>query len=189
MDTFTVVFDACVLYPAPLRDVLIEVGMQGIFRPRWTDDIHDEWISHILADRKDITPEALARTRKLMDSAIPDCLITGHRSLVEGLHLPDADDRHVLAAAIIAKAAVIVTYNTRDFPAKILDPYGIEAQHPDDFLVYQFDLAQGAVCQAIKRLRARLKKPPMDVQAYLDCLTRQRLPQFVQQLRKFESLL
>jgi predicted nucleic acid-binding protein len=186
---FTALFDACVLYPAPLRDVLLEVGVEGIFRPRWSDQIHDEWMRNLLRNRPDLSRESLQRTRRLMDQAVPDCLVTGHEALIDTLTLPDKDDRHVLAAAIVAQAGVIVTYNLTDFPEAALAPYGIEAQHPDDFLIYQFEIARGPMCGAIKRLRARLKNPPLDVQTYLNVLLAQGLPQFVQTLEKFEDLL
>jgi predicted nucleic acid-binding protein len=186
---FTVIFDACVLYPAPLRDVLLEVASQGIFRARWTDQIHDEWIRNLLKNRPDLKPEQLARTRLCMNNAIPDCLVTGYEKLIGGLDLPDPNDGHVLAAAIAARADVIVTFNTKHFPQEQLESFGIEAQHPDDFLVYQFDLGRGAVCQAIKQLRARLKNPPVEITNYLDTLTRQQLSQFVEKLRPFASLL
>ncbi len=124
-----------------------------------------------------------------MDQAVPDCLVTGYEPLIAALSLPDPDDRHVLAAAIVAHAGAIVTFNTSDFPQQLLEPYGLEAQHPDDFLIYQFDLAQGAVCIAIKRLRSRLKYPSIEVDEYLDCLTRQQLPQFVDKLRRFKDLI
>ena len=99
------------------------------------------------------------------------------------------NDRHVLAAAIVARAGAIVTFNVKHFPQTILEEFGLEAQHPDDFLIYQFDLAQAAVCTAIKRLRARLKNPPMSVDEYLACLLRQQLPQFVDKLRRYRDVL
>jgi hypothetical protein len=185
MDTFTVVFDACVLYPAPLRDVLLELSVEGIFRARWTDQIHDEWIRNVLANNSKVTPEKLQRTRELMNAAVRDCLITGYEKIIESLNLPDSNDRHVLAAAIVARAGAIVTFNVKHFPQGVLEEFGLEAQHPDDFLVYQFDLAPAAVCTAIKRLRARLKHPPMNVEEYLTCLLRQQLPQFVEKLRRY----
>jgi hypothetical protein len=144
---------------------------------------------NLRANRPDIRAEQLKRTRKLMDKAVLDSLVTGHEPLVHGLSLPDDDDRHVLAAGIVARAGVIVTFNTNDFPQASLDPYGIEAQHPDDFLVYQFGLAQGAACTAIRRLRSRLKSPSMNVESYLEGLSRHQLPQFADQLRRFGNLL
>lgn len=187
MDTFTVVFDACVLYPAPLRDLLLELSTEGIFRARWTDQIHEEWIGHVLEKNPHITAAQLTRTRTLMNQAVPDCLVTGYESLIASLKLPDPDDRHILAAAIVARAGAIVTFNVRDFPDEVLDTYGIEALHPDDFLIYQFDLAPAAVIRAIKTVRMRLKHPPMDVDEYLACLTRQRLPQFVEKLQSYRA--
>ena len=118
---FVVVFDACVLYPAPMRDILIRLATAGLFAAKWTDRIHDEWTRNLLAQRPDLA-DALERTRSLMDQAVPDCLVEGYESLIEGLSLPDPDDRHVLAAAIRAGAQTIVTINLKDFPALSLAP-------------------------------------------------------------------
>lgn len=127
MDTFTAILDACVLYSAPLRDILLELSGQGVFRVRWTNQIHDEWIRNVLDNNRQIKPEQLARTRQLMDQAVPDCLVIGYEHLVGSLSLPDDNDRHVLAAAIVARAGVIVTFNTKDFPEHALKPFGLEA--------------------------------------------------------------
>ena len=128
MASFTAVYDACVLHPAPLRDLLLRVALTDLFRARWTEQIHAEWIRSVLERRTDLKPEQLARTRELMDASIHDCLVTGHEGLVEQLKLPDPHDRHVLAAAIRCQAGVIVTYNLSDFPPVALDPHGIAAQ-------------------------------------------------------------
>ena len=74
---FTVIYDACVLYPAPLRDFLMRLALTDLFRARWSRDIHDEWIRNVLKDRADLTPLQLERTRNLMDSHVRDCLVTG----------------------------------------------------------------------------------------------------------------
>jgi hypothetical protein len=86
---FTAVYDACVLYPAPLRDFLMWLGLSGRFRARWSAQIHGEWKRNVLKNRPDISPEQLDRTSSLMDQAIPDALVTGYESLVAGLTLPD----------------------------------------------------------------------------------------------------
>jgi hypothetical protein len=127
---FTVVYDACVLYAAPLRDLLLRVAMTGVVRARWSEPILDECFRNILKQRPDLSETALARTRELMTSAIPDCMIDGFDELVDGLSLPDPDDRHVLAAAIRAGAQAIVTFNLKDFPAAAVTKYGVEALHP-----------------------------------------------------------
>jgi hypothetical protein len=113
---FTVIYDACVLYPAPLRDLLVRLAQTRLFHARWTDRILDETFRSVQERRADLSGEQLARTRELMCKAIPDCLVTGYEDLIEGLELPDPDDRHVLAAAIRAGAQTIVTVNLRDFP-------------------------------------------------------------------------
>jgi predicted nucleic acid-binding protein len=189
MATFTVLYDACVLYPAPLRDLLMHLALTDTFRARWTDRIHDEWIRSVMGKRPDLKKEQLDRTRSLMNAHVRDCLVTGFESLMAGLELPDADDRHVLAAAIRAGADVIVTFNLDDFPDECLAPYGIEAQHPDDFITHLLDLAPSAVCVAAKRHRESLRKPPKTVAEYLDSLASQQLPQTVARLREYAEVL
>ena len=100
--------------------------------------------------------------------AMRDALVTGFEPLIEILALPDPDDRHVLAAAIRGHADLIVTTNQRDFPFDVLGRWGIEAQHPDDFLTHQFHLSQPLFLQAVKTVRLRLKHPPKSVEEYLD---------------------
>jgi hypothetical protein len=189
MTRFTALYDACVLYPAPLRDLLMRVALTDLFRARWTDRIHDEWVNNLLQDRPDLNRDQLERTRELMNAHVRDSLVTGYEGLVEGLDLPDPDDRHVLAAAIRTRASVIVTFNVGDFPEAVLDPLGIEAQHPDEFLTHLLDLAPGAVWAAVKRQRAALKNPPKTVEELLTTLQQQQLPRTVARLREFADLL
>lgn len=189
MASFTAVFDACVLYPAPVRDLLMHLALTDLFRARWTNEIHDEWMRSVLAKRSDLKTEQLERTRDLMNAHVRDCLVAGYESLIPALKLPDPDDRHVLAAAIKCNAAVIVTYNLGDFPDDVLTVYGIEAQHPDEFVVHLLDLAPGEVCRAVKRQRASLRNPPKSVQELLDTLEQNQFTQTVSQLRGFADLL
>lgn len=186
---FTAVYDACVLYPAPLRDFLMWLGLSGRFRARWSAQIHDEWKRNVLKNRPDLTAEQLDRTSDLMDRAIPDALVTGHEVLIDGLTLPDPDDRHVLAAAIRCHASVIVTFNRKDFPAEVLQLFGLEAQHPDMFVENLFDLDRAAVVAAAQRQRQQLKNPAMDVERYLDVLLRQGLTQTTKALSAFRAVL
>lgn len=189
MSGFTVLYDACVLYPAPLRDLLMQVAVTDLYRAKWTDAIHDEWIRNVLKARPDLKPEQLQRTRNLMNSHVRDCVVTGYETLINAVTLPDPKDRHVLAAAIRAGADLIVTFNLRDFPQDALKPYGLEAQHPDDFLTFQLDLAPNIVCAAAKRHRASLKNPPKDVDEYLATLEAQGLVQAVSGLKRFAELI
>ena len=155
MAAFTALCDANVLYPAELRNILMHLALIGLFRARWSAAIHEEWISSLLEKRPDLDRVKLERTRALMDKHVEDALVTGYEDLIAGLQLPDADDRHVLAAAIRGRADVIVTMNLRDFPTEVIAPLGIEAQHPDEFILRLLDLAPGAVvAAAIMQLRA-----------------------------------
>jgi hypothetical protein len=181
---FTVVYDACVLYPAPLRDLLMRLAVARFVRARWTETILDECFRNIVASKPELDPSALVRTRQLMNSAIPDCLVTGYEPLIAALDLPDPDDRHVLAAAIRCAAQVIVTANLRDFPPKQLEPYDLEAQHPDHFVLGIIDLAPGAVASIVVQQAAALKNPPSSVAELLDTLRRQGLVRSVAKLRE-----
>ena len=112
--------DANVLYPATLRDLFLWLAAGGVYRPRWSEEIHDEWMRNVLTNRPDLSRAQLERTRRLMDQVDPNSLVTGYAVRIPGLTLPDADDRHVLAAAIQANVTTIVTFNLSDFPARTL---------------------------------------------------------------------
>jgi hypothetical protein len=95
----------------------------------------------------------------------------------------------VLAAAIRCNASVIVTFNQKDFPSEALGPFGIEAQHPDEFVDNLFNLGPSAVVTAAQRQRKQLKLPPMDVGTYLDLLVRQGLVQSSKALTLYKAIL
>ena len=185
---YTVVFDACVLYPAPLRDFLLRLSMTGLFSAKWTDQIHDEWIRNVLKSRPELQ-DKLPRTRELMNTAVPDSLVTAYEPLIESLSLPDADDRHVLAAAIRASAQAIITFNLNDFPNEILVQYGVEAIHPDTFIEHQLDLNQGIVIAAAKQHREALKKTPKTADEYIETLAAQGLAISADRFRDFMELI
>ena len=178
-----VLYDACVLYPAPLRDLLMRLALTDLFQARWTDRIHYEWTRSVLGNRPDITPESLARCRQLMDEPVPDCLVSGYEALISTLTLPDPDDRHVLAAAVHAGAGYIVTFNLDDFPASVLEQVHTEAVHPDEFIVRLWDESPAAVLGAVRRQRAGLTRPAKTAAEYLATLAQCRLPETVARLR------
>lgn len=188
MPLLTALYDACVLYPAPLRDLLVHLAITAPFRARWTLQIQDEWISNLLQNRLDLKRERLERTRALMNQSVRDCLVTDYESLIPALTLPDPNDRHVLAA-IVTKADVIVTFNLADFPASALQAYGIEAQHPDSFIRRQLDSSPDAVLLAVQRQRESLTNPTKTVEELLDTLERQGLGETVAYLRRFSAFL
>jgi hypothetical protein len=167
---FIVIYDANVLYPNSLRDLLIRVAQAGLVQAKWTDQILDETFRNLKENRPDLDPAKLDRTRELMNTAIRDVLVTGYESLIEVLELPDVDDRHVLAAAIKANAQVIVTENTNDFPPGKLASWNIEAQAADDFVLDLIDLNQQAVYAQVQRMADAWRNPPGTVEDVLSSL-------------------
>jgi predicted nucleic acid-binding protein len=186
---FTAVYDACVLYPAPLRDLLIRLAGKGLYRAKWTAEIDDEWKRNLLANRPDLRADQLDRVSELMVRAVPDALVTGHHSLYVGLILPDPDDIHVLAAAIRCNAEVIVTFNLKDFPLRALSEFEIEAQHPDEFIMNLWDLDRAAVLSAASEMRRALVRDPYTTDKFLECIYRQGLPQVAGAMRDYAPLL
>lgn len=189
MSHYAALLDANVLYSAPMRDLLIQLAQTNLFKAKWTEDIHREWIDALLRNELRRDRATLERTRDLMDRAVRDCLVTDYEPLISALVLADERDRHVLAAAIVGRCDVIVTQNLKDFPAHALAPYGIEAQHPDEFLSNHLALAPGLFCDAVRKLRARLKNPPYSVEDYLGTLTQQGLVATAAELEGFASFL
>lgn len=185
MAVFGAFYDANVLYPSELRNLLMHLALTGLFRAKWSAAVHEEWISNLMENRPDLTREKLERTRMLMDKHAADALVTGYEDLIPGLQLPDPGDRHVVAAAIRGRTDVIVTMNLKDFPAETIALFGLEAQHPDEFILHLLDLAPGAVVAAAQTHRQSLKNPPKTVEEYLDTLERQGLTQTASVLREF----
>jgi predicted nucleic acid-binding protein len=181
---FTVVYDACVLFPAPLRDLLIRLGHASLVRARWTGAILDECFHNIRVRRPELSEASLLRTRALMNAAVRDSLVTGYEELIDGVTLPDKDDRHVLAAAVRAGAQVIVTSNLKDFPSSALSAYGIEAQSPDDFVLNLLDLSPGSVAAIVTQQADALKNPPQTRDQLLETLITNGLVRSVAKLRE-----
>lgn len=178
MAPLTAVLDACVIYPTMPRDLLVRLALVGLFRARWTDAIHDEWTRNLKADRPDLDPGKIDRTRALMDAAIRDCLVTGYGHLIPSISLPDPGDRHVVAAAIRAEADVIVTYNLADFPVAALAPYNIEPLYPDAFITALIGTNELAGLEAINAMVQSCRRPPLTVWQVLEALERDGLTQF-----------
>jgi len=108
-----------------------------------------------------------------------DCLVEGYETLAPSLELPDPDDAHVLAAAIHAGCDGIVTFNLQDFPPRALVRHGIEALHPDDFMLRLIDQDSEEVTHAAAACRRRLRNPPLSSEQYLAALGAETLPKTV----------
>jgi hypothetical protein len=183
---FIVVYDACVLHPAPLRDLLVRLGLSHLCQVKWTRQILDECFHSILKQRPDLLPEKLSRTREQLARAIPDVQVDGYEELIEGIvGLPDPDDRHVVAAAIRCGAQVIVTFNLKDFPKPVLSHYGMEAQHPDDFVRDLIDLDEATVAQVVRAQAAALRDPQRTTAQVLERLHQNGLTVSAAMLKEF----
>jgi predicted nucleic acid-binding protein len=180
---FTVVYDANVLYPNTLRDLLIRVAQSGMVQAKWTDAILDEMLAALKRNRPDIPPAKLDRLRDLMNAAVRDCLVAGYEPLIVGLKLPDPEDRHVLAAAIKSGAQVIVTRNLRHFPDADLHPWNIEAKSPDAFVLDQVGINSRRVAACIQQIADSRTQPPEAVEDVLSQLERDGLVGSVAALR------
>jgi predicted nucleic acid-binding protein len=181
--------DANVLYAVPVTDIMMELACRRIFRMLWSDDIQDEWVRNVSKDRPDLPPHVITRRREQMEIALPQARVDGYRALIAGLSLPDANDRHVLAAAIVGRADVIVTYNLADFPEDSVAPYGIEVQHPDEFLNHQRTLNEPLFIECIKAIRTRLRSPAYDADAYVANLRKNHLQVVAGELAKVRGLI
>ena len=187
---YTAILDACVLYPATLRDLLLSLARDGLFHARWSERIQDEWVRSLLKRRPELEEAALRRTCELMATAVPDSVVHGWQSIEPGLTgLPDADDRHVLAAAICGHADAIVTFNLADFPPAALAAYGVEAQHPDDFVLNQLDLNPIAALKSIKAMRARWRTPQLTPSDLATALEKLQMPLVAARLREVAELI
>ncbi len=175
--------DACILYPAPLRDLLLHIADRGLYRPKWTDKIQEEWTRSLLLNRPDLLVAQLQKTTDAMNRAFPDATIRNFEPLIASLTLPDADDRHVLAAAIRGQADVLVTANLKDFPPTIVGLFDIEVQHPDQFINSFLATHPDEVLLAFKSQVGNLRKPAKTVNEVLEILRRNGLPTTVDALQ------
>lgn len=172
------VYDACVLYPFHLRNLLVQCGVDRLVDVRWTDAIHDEWIRNLAVNDPSVSIERLTMTRDLMKKVLPFADVTDYERYIPQLSLPDPGDRHVLAAAIKAGASHIVTWNLSDFPAAALAPHNVVAQSPDDFLMDLCAATMDMTVAVAANARKNLRKTTPTVADFIAALTKQGLAHF-----------
>lgn len=144
---FPVVLDTCVLVPAALCDTLLRLAERRLYLPRWSRQTTVE-LERTLVQKIGLTPQkANKRTRAILDH-FGDALVDGAEVLIPAM-INDEKDGHVVAAAVRASAEVIVTLNLRDFPTSALQPFGVEARHPDRFLIELYDLSPEVVIHSL----------------------------------------
>jgi predicted nucleic acid-binding protein len=186
---YTALLDANVLYPMLLRDLLLSLAHADLYNAKWSVHIREELTRNLLKNFPDISATKVAQLTGLMETATPDCLVTGYEHLIEAIHLPDPTDRHVLAAAIAGRADAIVTSNQKDFPRNILEDFDIELQTPDEFVVNQLMLKDSVAVTAIKRMRQRWARPEITAFELIKLLEKRELPLTAAHLEKYVELI
>lgn len=187
---FTAVLDACVLFPIATADALVSLAVAGLFSAKWTVAIEDEWLA--VAERRHPGLSGRFTTRRdAMRDAVLDWEVNaeGWQALAPSLTLPDPNDVHVLAAAIAGHADCIVTTNLKDFPASVLEVYGLVALHPDDFIVAQLDLDIYPALGAFKAMRARKRNPTYSGEEFAAAMERNGLVATAERLRRAADLI
>ncbi|MCC6888922.1 MAG: PIN domain-containing protein [Hyphomicrobiales bacterium] len=169
------VFDACILYPFHLRNVVVQAAVDRLVEARWTDAIHDEWIRNLAAGAPAIPAERLQTTRRLMNEVLPTAMVSGYENHMPAVNLPDPNDRHVVAAGIAASASVILTWNLRHFPAKELKKFGLRKETPDAFLSDLYDRVPDLMIGSLANARQNLTKTGTSATDFIDILRHQQL--------------
>lgn len=184
---FSAFLDTCVLVPSVLRDLLLELGTNPAYRPLWSDKVEKELADVIRRHRtaQDRDPEEteayIKRLLRNMNAALPDAKVEGWESLTDNIAKgPDPDDAHIIAAAILGHADVIVTFNLKDFPSRILHG-DLFTQSPDEFLQDLFGLYPRQVLMELNEISSRTgqKGPHWTVEDLLARLEREQVPGFV----------
>ncbi len=170
---FTSVLDTNVIYPIETRDVLMWFAYHELYTPKWSKNIFEEWISVMI--RKGISEEEISKRTGKLHEAFPDAMVLNYEGLIEGLVLPDPNDRHILAAAIKTNANSIITNNIKHFPNDYLSSFGLSAMLPDDFLTDTIDLNTEKAKEAFKDMVLTKKNPNIGEYEMLDILRKRGL--------------
>lgn len=180
---FAVVLDACVLYPASLRDTLLRLAEVELFDVKWSSRILEEAARNLVADQR-MTQDQAEHLMRCMDEAFEDASVSADAvAALEPVMANERKDRHVLAAAVSCGAQHLITTNLEDFPVQSAEPYGVEAVHPDDFLVAMLDLDAVLVLDVLQRQAADLQHPPKTIHDILQALS-VNVPTFVARVRE-----
>ena len=183
VDRRVALLDANVLFPFRKRDILLRFHHAGLFRARWTERILDEWTLNLLEQKPHLEPSVRSQ-RHAMREHFSEAVVTCFEPLIATLELPDADDRHVLAAAIRCGAQHIVTDNLADFPAEVLGRFDIEAVDADGFLSRTFDLYPSEALGVLRILREAYSNPSFTPSAFIRDLAAKGLPGLAAQVQK-----
>lgn len=169
------VIDTCVLYPSILRDTILQLAERGLFQPRWSQDILDE-LRRNLVDRV-ITAESFEHLVGQMAIAFEDSCVVDYGHQIADTKC-ETKDRHVLAAAVVAQADAIITFNTKDFPPSATDDLAIGILTPDDFLLELLEASEAEVLSVLRQQGGRNRRSPKTINEILTALMRAGVPSF-----------
>lgn len=181
---FTAFLDACVLLPVSLADTLLRSAEADLYRPAWSARVEGEVRRAFESVHREVDPSRIDHRVRAADRQFPDASIAGFEALEVGIVLPDPNDRHVVAAAILAHADAIVTANLSDFPADVLDAFGLHAVGPDDFLLDLLELAEDEMTRIIREQAAATSRPSLDTCDVLIALGKAGAPRFAAEMRE-----
>ena len=172
------VYDACVLYPFHLRNLLVQCAADRLVSARWSEAIHEEWMRNLAAKNPALPPGALTRTHKLLNKLLPEANLEGYEGYIETVKLKDLDDRHAVAAGIAAGASLIATWNVRDFPAGELARHGLRPQTPDALPMDLYAVIPDVTVAVAADARRNLTKSGLEALEFVQALDRQGLRRF-----------
>jgi PIN domain len=178
------VLDACVLYPFHLRNIVVQAAVDRLVEARWTDEIHDEWMRSLAARTPTIPMDRLQITRRLMNDALPTATVSDYAGHIPSVTLPDPEDRHVVAAAIAAGAALILTWNLRDFPMKELKKFNLHRETPDAFLTGLYHGIPELTIASLANARCNLSRSRVSAGDFVEILNRCKLTRLAKQAQK-----
>lgn len=172
---FICVLDTNVIYPIEIRDILLWFAHHDLYTPKWSQHIFDEWEN--VMRKKGLSETEISKRTQTVQKAFPDALVENYESLIQGLTLPDAKDRHVLAAAIKTNGNIIVTNNLKHFPEDYLSSFGLMARTADDFVTDLIDLNPQKAVKAFLEMVSHKRNPPLTELQVLDRLRARGLKQ------------
>lgn len=172
MVDFPVVLDANVLFGILPTDLLLTTAGLGLYRAQWTETIIDEARRNVLAKRPDLDPTKVEQRFAAMNKAMPEALMSPPPTALAQAMTNDPSDRHVLAAAVSARAEIIVTENTKHFPPSACSPYGIKTRTLDSFVTDLVSLDPELVWTAILQMKERRGEPPVTLPEICEILQR-----------------
>lgn len=172
---FSALLDTSVLWPSLQRDFLLSLAVEGLYRPLWSSAILAELEFHEarkLVNRGEQSSQASTRAQRLVTAiatAFDDALVENWESLDGSFALPDPDDEHVVAAALVGGAEVIVTANLKDFPSQRI-PEPIKIVSAAEFAANTVAVSPDIALRALQAISKRFYTPPQTVDQILDLL-------------------